>query len=146
VVVVLVGVLGLVFDWGASSTTTTRVVNETPQGFLAVFVRAEHSGDGSFLLARLDPVVLGRYGSAQCQAAVARLTDPSAALRLVSVSGPAPYVYSTDGHSATIPNTYTLHVTGTDNYQAVTRDVHFALVHHTFRFFTDCGQPLAGAP
>ena len=143
-VVALIGVLGLVFDWGSS--TTTHVANETPQAFLPAFVRAERVGDQSFLFARLDAPVLARYGASQCQAAAARLADPSADLRMVSVTGPASYEYATDGLTATVPDTYTVHVTGTLHNQAVTRDVHFALVDHQFRIFTDCGQPLPGAP
>jgi hypothetical protein len=108
-------------------------------------VQAERVGDRSLLLARLDPAVLARYGTSQCQDAVGRLADPSAALQMTSVTGPAAYAYTTDGLTATVPNTYTLHVTGTQYSQPVTRDVHFALVNHLFRIFADCGQPLPGA-
>jgi hypothetical protein len=144
VVIVLVGVLGLVFGWGSSSTT--RSVNEKPEAFLAQLVQAQQVGDQAFLYPRLDPAVLARYGSAQCQAATATFKDPSLALHLVSVSGPAAYAYESDGHSVSVPNVYTLHVTGTEDNQPVTRDIHLALLDHRFRIFTDCGTPLPGAP
>jgi hypothetical protein len=143
-VVVAIGVLGLAFDWGSS--TTTRTVNERPATFLSELVQAQRVGDQTFLFARLDPAVLARYGTAQCRAAVGQFQDPSIALRLLSVSGPASYPYTTDGHTVTVQNIYTLHVTGTEANQPVNRDLHSALVDHRFRIFIDCGQPLPGAP
>ena len=144
IVIALIGVLGLVFGWGSSSTT--HAVNEKPEAFLAELVHAQQVGDQAFLYTRLHPAVLARYGSAQCQAATSTFKDPSLALHLVSVSGPAQYAYESDGHSVSVPNVYTLHVTGTEDNQPVTRDVHLALVDHRFRIFTDCGTPLPNAP
>ena len=143
-VIALVGVLGLVFNLGSSSTT--RAVDESPADFLAQLVKAERAGDAGFLLARLDPAVIARYGEPQCRTAATQFHDPSAALRLLSVSGPGRYAYESDGHTVNVGNTYTLHVTGTEDNQPVTRDLHFALVDHLFRIFITCGQPLPGAP
>lgn len=143
-VVLLVGVLGLALGWGSS--TTRSVGSETPEGFLATLVHAERVGDRAFLFVRLDGAVLARYGTAQCQDAVAGLVDPSAALRLVSVSGPVSYRYTSGGRTVVVPNTYALRVTGRLDQQTGTRDLHLALVGGQFRIFISCGQPLPGAP
>jgi hypothetical protein len=144
VLVALVGVLGLVSGWGSS--TSTHAVDEAPGRFLAGLVHAQRVGDETFLYARLDAAVRARYGNAQCYAAMGLFTDPSIALRLVSVSGPDRYSYVSDGHSVSVPNTFTFRVSGTEVNETVSRDLHFALVEHRFRIFVDCGQPLPGAP
>jgi hypothetical protein len=151
---VVVGVLGLVFGWGSTTTTrrsgatagtgTTASPAETPESFLAAFVSALKAGDRTFLLGRLDPAVIDRYGTAQCQTYLAGFADPNATLRLVGVTGPAPFDYASDGLTRRVAGTYTLSVDGTLQGGTGPRQLHFALVDGHFRFFVDCGTPVAG--
>jgi hypothetical protein len=99
------------------------------------------SGDTGFLVDRLHPEVIKRYGRAQCRGFVVELADPTAKLRLGRVTGPTRYEYSTDGMTASVSDTYTFHVTGTAAGTTGPRDYHFALVDGRFRSFADCGTP-----
>jgi hypothetical protein len=163
VVAIVVGSLGLTFGWGstdgrpgvptaesaasgsfaAPSTTTT---SEQPAAFLASFVQALRSGDANFLVDRLDPAVIARYGTEQCRASVPRLFDSTAALTLRSTTGPAAFEYVTDGKSAAVQDVYSLEVDGIVGGQSATREYHVALVDGRFLIFFDCGDPLPGAP
>jgi hypothetical protein len=148
----VVGVLGLAFGW-ASTTTTTRAQGsgepaasaEQPKAFLAAFVRAVSSGDRAFLLDRMHPAVIERYGTMQCGAYIAELLDPGASLSLVSVTGPSAFAYASDGLSSSIPDTFTFAVDGTLGGRSGARDYHFTLVDGRFRIFGDCGDPVAGS-
>jgi hypothetical protein len=150
-VVTVVGVLGLAFGWG--STSTMRVEGsgtassrlETPGAFFASFTAAVRSGDRSFLFDRLHPAVIARYGAAQCQVFVAELVDPTASLRLVDVAGPASYDYASDGRSTRVPRTYTFTSQGTAAGRSGTHIYHLAVVDGRFRTFADCGDPVAGS-
>jgi hypothetical protein len=159
---VLVGALGLIFAWGStgahraasasgSVATTTLPVTittappETPEQFLALFLTALH-GDSGFLFDRLDPVVIARYGADQCRAFVPKLLDPAAQLRLVSVSGPTTYAWTTEGRTAMVDSVYALMVDGVVQGVTGARTYHIALVDGRFRIFADCGTPLPGAP
>jgi hypothetical protein len=147
VALALVGVLGLALGWGSSSATTVTVRSsgETPQAFLASFVAALRGGNQSFLFDRLDPAVIARYGTAQCQAYVPELFDPNASLQLVKVTGPATFDYATDGRSTQVQGVYTFTVQGTVAGRTGTRDYHLALVNGRYRIFVDCGTPPAGS-
>lgn len=145
---IVVGALGLVFGWGSSTTTTrraTRPTAETPQAFLAAFTKAVHDGDRAFLFDRFDDAVIARYGAEQCRSITAQLVDPTADLHLVSVSGPAPFVYSSDGRSVTVPQTFAFRVQGTVRGRLGTREFHFALRQGHFRIFAACGTPVSGS-
>lgn len=157
-VIAMVGVLGLALGWGdssaspaapASSTTTTptsrstssSAKDETPEVFFALFTTAVKSDDAAFLLARAHPVVIARYGQAQCAAFVPQLADPTIDLRIVSVSGPDDFDYASDDLSVIVPDTYTFQLDGTAAGSTGPRDRHFALVDGKFRLFVDCGTP-----
>ena len=151
-----VSVLGLVLDWGstdapsvaaspphAAATATPTTPVESSSAFFASFVKAIHDGDTTWLLARLHPAVIERYGEAQCRTAVASLRDPTFAVSLSSAGTPSDYVYASDGRSTTVPNTATFDSQGTVQGQAsTTRQYHFALVDGRYRTFLDCGNPL----
>src|SRR4051812_43102632 len=98
----VIGLLGLVFDWGASSSTARPVAvgsassspaaspapaedstaspAETSEAFFDSFTTAIRSADTAFLAARLHPVVIDRYGIDQCTRFVVNLVDPTVAL------------------------------------------------------------------
>ena len=152
---------GLLLDWGASSkssaapATTSSSSNsssassspassasEDPAQFFAAFTTAVKNGDTTFLAERAHPAVIARYGTAQCATFVAQLVDPSIDLHIVSVSGPGPFDYASDGKSTVVPDTYVFHVDGTASNSPGPRDYHLALVDGRFRLFVDCGTPL----
>jgi hypothetical protein len=149
--VLVVATFGLVFNWFASTSTTVRTSSapakaEAASAFFPRFVTAVRRGDATFLFDRFDPAVLTRYGATQCQGYTAQLADPSVDLKLIRVEGPAAYNYTSDGHSASIPDTYTFHVEGTVGSRAgQSREYHFALVGGRFLTFADCGNAIAGA-
>lgn len=165
VIAIVVGSLGLVFRWGSTdrgqsvavavsesavagsfSAPSTTAASEQPGAFLASFVQALRKGDANFLVDRLDPAVIARYGAEQCRASVPRLFDSTAALTLRSTAGPAAFQYATDGKSVTVQDVYTLGVDGVVGGQPATREYHVALVDGRFHIFFDCGDPLPGAP
>jgi hypothetical protein len=161
VVIALIGVLGLVLDWGGSSTSTaapkskaksgsstsspsaasSSVAEETPEEFFALFTTAVKNGDTAFLAARAHPAVIERYGEAQCAAFMTNLVDPTVNLHLVSVSKPENFDYASDGKSTIIPDTITFHVDGSNSSSSGPRDFHYARVEGKFRIFVDCGDP-----
>jgi len=138
----VVGLLGLSFGWGSTASnstgSTTPTGTETPAKFFSEFVAAVRNGDRTFLVERMHPAVIARYGTTKCQAASAALVDPTISLRLVRVSGPTSYDYASSGQSVAVPDTYTFTVTGTAAGQVGTRMYHFALVQGRFRSFVDC--------
>jgi len=159
VVLVVVGMAGAVLDWGADTAHTVPTASSSPSApppsspaptedahaFFDAFETAVRTGDRGFLLARLHPVVIERYGQSQCEAFVAQLVDPTVDLQLVSVEGPATFDYASDGLSTPVPDTYVFNVDGTATGRAGPRQYHLALVNGAFRTFSDCGTPVSGA-
>jgi len=125
------------------TTTGVGAPPEAPEQFLAAFVTAIRTDDVGFLFDRMAPAVLARYGPAQCRSEAARLADPTAALRLVSVSGPATYAWTTGTRTTDIPDTYTFEVQGTvHGVPGSTRLYHLPFLDGRFRILADCGTPL----
>lgn len=141
------GAAGLTADRGPSapapsgpsaSASATPAPVETPQRFLDELAQAMRSGDVDFMAARLAPAVIARFGDTACRAAVARFTDPTAAFIVIHVAPPAPYVYTTDTRSTTVPGT--LAVTSDQTHQGTIMEVtvHLTPVGDQLRWFTDC--------
>lgn len=158
-IVIVVGSLGLALGWGdtesgprgsaaaaSSSTTPTTNASEQPAAFLAAFVQALRGGDANFLVNRLVPEVIARYGEHACRTSIHNLFDATAALTLRSTTGPATFAYAGDGKSVAVPDVYTFTVDGTVGGQSATRQYHLALIDGRFHIFLDCGSPLPGAP
>jgi hypothetical protein len=144
----VVGVVGLVAHLGTTSAVARTVTTQTTEdahAFFASFTHAIRTGDVAFLTARLDPAVIDRYGSSECGRAVRKLADPTEALRLVGVSGPTTYAYTSDGRTTTVADTYVFHVAGTAGGTTGPRDYHFSLSGGTFHLFLDCGTPVPGS-
>jgi hypothetical protein len=139
------GILGLTQHWGSSNTraSSPAPVTENPGAFLAAFVQALRTGDETFLVQRLHPAVLARYGTEQCRRAVRELEDPNAELRLVRVSQSRFFTYASDGRTETVANTFTLATDGTVHGRRGTREYHVAVVDGRFRTFLDCGAPVS---
>ena len=142
-IAVVIGALGLGLGWGATASTP-QAVTEAPSSFLSRFAQALRQGDAAFLASRVDPVVYSRFGSAQCRAAIPSLFDPTVQLRLVRVTGPEVFDYSTDGHTTAVPDVFVFDVQGTVHGAPAVRRYHFALSGGTFHYFLDCRAGTGG--
>lgn len=125
---------------GASSaSSTTSTTPETPEQFLAELQRAQREGDTTFLLARLHPAVIERYGEDVCRASVAEPPDPTSTFDVVRIDHTGPWDYASDGQTTTVADTTfvltnrTVHAQPTQQIQ-----VHVAAVGGQQRWFTDC--------
>jgi hypothetical protein len=125
----------------AATATSTPSPLETPQQFLDLHARALRSGDVGFLLGRLHPVVIARFGEDACRSAVTRLIDPTAAFTVKRVDPPAPYVYATDTRSTTVPATLAVLVDRVRQGKTSELTLHLTPVDSRLRWFTDCGLP-----
>lgn len=123
----------------SSSSTMAAVRAETPDQFLAELQRAERESDTAFLLARLHPAVIERYGEDVCRATVAEAADPTSTFDVVGIDHTGPWDYTSDGQTTTIADTTfvltnrTVHAQPTQQVQ-----VHVAAVGGQQRWFTDC--------
>jgi len=162
---VVLGALGLAFGWGSSASTkaassgasssstpapnstepasSTPSPTEDPHVFFDAFETAVRTGDTNFLVSRMHPAVIARYGAAQCRAFAPQLVDATASLHLVSIAGPASFDYTSDGLTTTVPDTFTFTVDGTAAGRSGPREFHFAVSGGQLRLFADCGDPVA---
>lgn len=157
-----VSILGVTFEWGKKTTvsamksTTTTLKGKPAVEALGKFTekwqRAFQSGDVEFLVARLHPAVIERYGEAACRVSINRQApDPVWKLTVEKVSELGLYEYRSDGHSTMINSAYTVTAFRTSSNQTQgqsgpaaggTSDIHLALVEGKLRWFSDCGDPL----
>jgi hypothetical protein len=110
--------------------------------FIADLSDAIASGTNQFLFRNLHPEVLVRYGEQQCRTYTASTQIPGLEIEYVSDSGPAPWDWTLDEVTTTIADTQTVTVNWHDPSVDETRDVHIAPSEGTWRWFTDCGDPL----
>ena len=111
---------------------------ETPAAFLDILAAALRNGDDNFLLTRLNPAVIDRFGSSTCKRSVASLHDPTARFVVDSVSGPAPYEWHTDNRTTTVPGTLTVTADRTRSNQTSRVTLHLTPVDGKLTWFTDC--------
>src|SRR5262245_3810538 len=97
-VLVGVGVTGLLRSTGnggptvpVESGTPTRAEVETPAVFLADLGTAFRRNDVDWLVRRLHPAVLARYGEDRCRTTVATFADATAQFTVVSVGSLGEY-------------------------------------------------------
>ncbi len=127
-------------DWGLAGVEGEL---EAAAGFVARLGGALASGDTGFLLERLHSATLDRYGVAACEAYVGAVVDPTNDLVPGDASGPESWDYMTDDATTVVEEAYTVITSGTLQGQAVTdAQFHVAVEDGTYRWFTDCGQPL----
>ena len=125
-----------------TATATATPAAETPTAFLAALANALHAGDSNFLLGRLNPVVIARYGESACRSAVATYTDPTAAFTVISVSAPADFTYSAGTHNTVVPNTVTVQAHVTLKGKTTDLPVHVSRNSSgEFTWYTDCSAP-----
>ena len=125
----------------ASSTPAVTAPDEDVQAFVDGLAAAIRNGDQAFLLARLHPEVLRRYGDAACGARMATFRDPTLQFAVHAVGAPGPYEWATDGRTTTVAATVTVAVTRTQRGTPSETEIHLTRVGREWRWFTDCGDP-----
>ena len=124
----------------ATTNPTAAVDPPTAEQFATDLAAAIRAGDTTYLNARLHPQTLDRYGQRACRRQVREVAGSDVQYDVQGSSGSAPWSYETDGLATTIEDTWTVLVRqpGAD---PELRDLHFAPVDGTWRWFTDCGSP-----
>lgn len=120
-------------------------LEETPRDFAAGFTRAAQEGDVDWLLGRLNPAVIQRYGADQCRAYLrSSVIDPAMRLQVSSVSGPGTWEWSTDERTTVVDEVYRgdahRFLRGTET----TGNLWLANVDGILTWFADCGTPQRG--
>lgn len=148
VLVSAVGVTGLVAGWADSTTRTVRVVDgrggdatatlETPEEFLGRLAEALRTGDTEFLVERLHPAVLARYGEEVCRMDVQQLRDETTRLDVVRSEGSGDFAWATDGQTTTIPDTLSVVVNRVAHGETAQVTVHITRIAGRYTWFTDC--------
>ena len=121
--------------------TPTPLDPPTVEEFTQELAAAITSADEEYLNSRLHPGVIDRFGVDQCRRHIRRdVSGTSTQWQVMAVSGPAEFVYASDGLETVIPDAWTVTVRqpGANPEQF---DVHFAPADGTWRWFTDCGAP-----
>jgi hypothetical protein len=115
---------------------------ETPEAFVASFNRAQEEEDVRFLLSRLHPEVIQRYGRAQCREYLGEVAGTVGDVEIIRASGPRQAEYATDDQMVTIENARVLRISLTANDEPTTGRMTLAVVGDELRWFTDCGDPV----
>ena len=111
--------------------------------FTTVLIPAMREADAVTLVAILHPATIERYGLDACLAELGRLPDPTFdVVEVHGVSSPAPWDYTTDGVTTTIPDALAVDASMTAKGSTVATVLRLAIVGHEVRWFTDCGTPL----
>jgi hypothetical protein len=112
----------------------------TAQQFAADLAAAIRGGDDDFVVAHFHPATIDRYGMQTCRRYVRRVVSgDDINWDVHGASGPDSWEYVTDGLTTTIPDAWTISVTQA-GATPPDREVHFAPVDGTWRWFTDCGK------
>lgn len=124
-----------------STSTTTQAPPEDPGDYIASHIAAQGTNDVAFLLARLHPDVIARYGGEDaCSAYLSSIPNPPFTLR--EIGPPEPWEYATDGQSATYPDAIPVEIERDVGGQTVIQEIHLVYVGNELRWFTDCGDPV----
>jgi hypothetical protein len=118
---------------------------EAVQKFLDRLDQAVRKGDTATRVALLHPAVTDRYGEPQCRDFLAgpEAQDPSRRDKVNRVDRPAPFDFTTDDGAIPVPNAQLVVVKATFQKKTGERELHLALVDGQYRYFIDCGTPLA---
>jgi hypothetical protein len=124
-----------------SAAPTTALDPATAEQFALDLSAAIRSGHTDYLLARLHPAVIERYGTRICRSYInGTVAGDDVRWTVSSTTGPAAWSYETDGLTTPIAEAWMVSV----NQAGATpeaRDLHFAPSDGTWRWFTDCGTP-----
>lgn len=138
-----------------SSTTSTtgetvdpvdpgRVVDE----FFSTWASAIGEADFEFLLAALHPAVLERYGTEQCAAYLREVAGQPIEVEVLSTSELLTGEFARDGLTRVVDDLVLVEISRRDRgaEEAVVQQTRVGFVDGEVRWFTDCGEPLEGAP
>lgn len=118
---------------------------EGPREFVAGFTTAVQNGDVDWLLSRLNPVVIQRYGEDQCRSYLrSSVIDPTMRLQVSAVSGPGTWEWSTDGRSTVVDEVYRVDAHRFLRGSETTGNLWLANVDGQLTWFADCGTPQRG--
>ena len=109
--------------------------------FVVDFEAGHGSGDVDFLFARLDELVLERYGAEQCRGYVALTAGSIAELTVNGVAGPRLFTYTTDGLETRVTSIWSVDLSFLSNGDPASVELNLHLVNGEIRWFTDCGEP-----
>lgn len=136
------------------STPTPTVTPATPPStavvadpadipaFMDELGEAIANGTDELLFTSLHPAVLERYGNQACRRYTRSTQLQGLDLEYVSANGPEPWDWVLDDRTTTIPDGWTVTVNWHDPNVDEAREVHIAPSDGTWRWFTDCGDPL----
>jgi|GEM_PF-6219576 len=135
-----------------TSTATTPVETNTPISdagevpanvleFVAQLSAAFQTPDLDFLLERLHPEVLQRYGAQTCQAYLPEIVDPTRSLTVISLVSFGQWQWDSDGLSTVVPDVYVVEMDHTFQGETTRFEGHFGMVDDMLYWFTDCGTP-----
>ncbi len=120
----------------------TTTPGETVAAFLARWTAAFQTNDSAFLMDRLNPIVIARYGVPACLQAIHRQLDPAEVNVLRASSGPATWTWVASGRSVQVADVYTAHIDRTFKGETTPVTFHFAMVSGALTWFDACGTPL----
>ncbi len=123
----------------SSRTPLIELEKQIIQGFTGGLVQAWNGNDTDFLFSHLHPAVLEAYGAEQCQSHLAeRGADPTFAIDILGINGPAPWEYVSDFGPVSIPNVYTVDANEVERGIDYRRSLHFGVGDGTAYWFTKC--------
>jgi hypothetical protein len=111
--------------------------------FLEEFEAAMQSENLDFLLGRLHPAVIDRYGESACAAYLAQVAEPTFSIEVLRIHPPDDWTYGQDGVEALIEMAWSAEVRVSSGGQIQETTAHYAERDGTLRWFTDCGTPLS---
>jgi hypothetical protein len=110
--------------------------------FVADLGRAIDRGSGRFLLAHLHPAVIDRYGARACRLYTSTTRLDGLSLEHLGSDGPAAWDWVLDELTTAIPDAWTVTVVWRQPDLEEQREIHIAPADGTWRWFTDCGDPV----
>jgi hypothetical protein len=125
-----------------TATPTSPLDPATAEEFASDLAAAIRDGQNEYLLDRLHPATIDRYGLPQCRTYIRdTISGSDITWEVQGSTGPTSWDYITDGATTTIPDAWavTVRQPGAD---PEIRDLHFAPFEGTWRWFTDCGDPI----
>jgi len=132
VLALVVGAVAL----GPLDAVATR--SESPKQFLDKLATALREGDTKFLVQRLHPQVIKRYGKDDCRTYVAGLQDATAAFVVLEVGAPESFDYASAGKTAAVAKTRPVTVLRTRQGTTSPSIVHITQVAGRYRWFAAC--------
>jgi len=114
---------------------------DIPQ-FMTDLADALRQGKGNFLFSNLHPAVLDRYGEQACRRFTASATVDGLHMEYIGSDGPGPWDWVLDDLTTTIEDAWSVTVVWRQPGAEEQRDVRIAPADGSWRWFTDCGDPL----